>query len=278
MTRPASVQPGFLTLRLGIEGNPLRLAPAWTLLAGVILAGEATGSGLREAAPRLLVALLLVEPLWGALWGQLSAFTGQTEKPRPIHSLPPLPYARPQAPLTALWQRLRGERGDIWGRYAWLALLLAVMAAAALGAQALLATVALTILATLAVFVDRGLPALARGLAALAAVTLPGWLGFHLFAGAGTSLWPQPADRWVWFVLLAFSLLRFARDQAEDGGRRGWPALASLVTGAAMALGVSLMAGGLVAILLLLPLWLLPPTRWHGWQWLALVVSVWLLV
>lgn len=274
-TPPPAPAPGFLTLQLWAATGPLRLAPLWTLGAGAALAQgvPAWDWPPRAAIVQLLLAALLVEALWGAVWAQLHALP-TARQPAMDSDPPPLPYARTQAPLGRWWRWVRGETRHAGGRDAWLALTLALIVAAALGPAALIATLAAALLAALAAWFAPALPAVTRLLAALLAVALPWALGFQLLAAGDVLAWPQMAQLPVWLLLACFTLLRFGLDQWQGGGGRGWYAMALLALLALLGWQGKAVAAVIALLLLGLAAWRLPPARQHGWQWLALLAVI----
>ena len=94
--------------------SPWQLAAAWVLLASVVL--WAHGSWPAESVQRLLLALLLVDPVWGGIWDSLMLWqVTPAGTARADHVAPGLPYAVPEAPFTRLWALFRTD-GDAAAR------------------------------------------------------------------------------------------------------------------------------------------------------------------
>ena len=261
-----------------VRSQPWRLAPAWCLLAGVLLAGDWTFTA--NSLLRLLLALLLVDPAWGALWSQMTHFFQESAAvvtPR----LLPLPYARAEAPATRLWQWLHrdGETGR--GADTLLAFLMTGALSLVLRPAGIVAST-LAALLTLAAAADRHHhPSLVRLAQAVLAVALPWWLGANLFTGESASLWPRSSDRELWFLAVGFTLLAFGMEQALAGAGRlwFWGAHLLLVIGL-VAVGEPLAAGaaGLILLIPSLRLWPGSTTQLRSWLLLALGVTLLIVV
>lgn len=269
--------PGFLALRLWVADGPLRLAPLWCLLAGATLA--AGGWPAAVGSIRLLLAALLVEALWGGLWGQMQALPA-ARAGDPAAALP-LPYAAGEAPLGRLWRWLQGETRSVWGRDAWLALAVALIVAAALGRAAVAATLvaaAATLVvaeaATLLVAVRPRRAAPTTMATALLAVALPWALGVQLVVADGDLTWPERTLLPVWLLAACFTLLRLGLDRWQAGRGRGLYVAALLALPALLIWQGEILAAAGVLLILGLAAWRLSPARQHGWQWLALLLTV----
>lgn len=268
-----------ISLRFTFERGLLRLGPAWGLLAGAALAwNDAAGvaSPLRLAAT-LLVALALVEPVWGGAGSLMLALARSLAGIQPASMAltpPPLPYARPHAPLARLWLWLRNDGAGEDG-LSLMATLLAMAGAIALlfllspaaGRAALLSSLVVIVLAVMGAALEPAYPATARLLGAAAGLALPWLLGLWLFGR-------QTAPPSLWLLVGGFSLLAFAE---EDEGSAPMPfGLGYAAAAAALVWAGRPAAAGLVGLVCAVPAWRV----WHGrragvarWHWLALAVA-----
>lgn len=282
-----------ISLRFTFERGLLRLGPAWGLLAGAALAwNSAAGvaSPLRLAAT-LLVALALVEPIWGgvgsrmlALARSLAGIQPAGERPageRPASGwpasmalTPPMPYARPHAPLARLWLWLRDDGVGEDGLNL-MATLLAMTGALALlfllsptaGRAALLSSLVVIVLAMMGAMLAPAYPATARLLGAAAGLALPWLLGLGLFGR-------QTAPPSLWLLVGGFGVLAFAEEDESASplpfGLGYAAAVAALVWAGRPA------AAGLAGLVCAVPAWRVWQGRRAGvarWHWLALAAA-----
>ena len=223
--------PSFIGLQVWLADSPWRLSGAWLLLAGFVAA--AGREALHPPLLPLLLALVLVEVLWGALWVQWTR-----PDPWPLHRAarrPLLPYVQPGSPAARLlgWPA-PGPFAAIW-RSGLPMLLLALLVAAAAGRPAFWLTLAVLGAVALGVAARQaGLAWLYGWLQALVQVFLPFALGVAL-AGPWTALWPA-APQGLWLAALALGYLALARglvaDLAEAGGQRPYSAARLLLAAA----------------------------------------------
>jgi hypothetical protein len=246
----------WLDLRLW-PGRPLAGGgPLWAALCGLIVSG-----GLELDASAVLTAgftLFLAGPLWGGVWQAVAEadwFTpfSAREWAMPAPWLTLLPYTSPESPAGRLAQGL-GRVRVWWRERLWpgygaavvglvVVLPLSLGVALIVGRPAVVLTVAVWALATLAQMVDRGAGAPPSELQALAEGALP-WLLGHAVLGELT--WPSVA------LAAAFSLGYGAALGLAADSRRS---LAWLNGGQAVAVFVLVVEGqplGAVLVVLLL--------------------------
>jgi hypothetical protein len=85
-------------LQISLSRVPLRIAPAWSVLAGAIaVASMSGGTGLWI---RIVAAVILGDLAWGIL--RQYAQAGDVGDRQPVAFALPLPYAQPEAPLSRL--------------------------------------------------------------------------------------------------------------------------------------------------------------------------------
>lgn len=242
-----------LGLRFTIERGLLRLGPAWVLLAGAALGavgegvgGEGMGEGtspLRVMVVVAVVALALVEPIWGGVWAQMMAlarsFTGVGEGAgegvgegvgegtSPLRVLrmarmPRMPYAKAGAPLARVWLWLAEDEAPAPAGLGLVATLLAMAGATAMmllvepaaGRVAAAASVVATALAVMGAVLQPAFPATARLLGVAVGVALPWLLGMGLWG------WQAPPP-FVWLLIGGFCLVAIVEEMGEGGEGRG---------------------------------------------------------
>lgn len=251
-------------MRVWLAGSPWRLTGVWLALAGLV-----ASAGLRvqiQSLWSIALALLLADPLWGALWAQIAEGATAT---RPL-SRPRLPYAVADSPAGQLWRWL-GQAPVIVvaGLVAWL-----------LGPLAMALTGLALVLASIGGLASRaGLNSWVGWLRALTQVTLPFTLGVTL---AGP--WPaQPEGLWLASLLTAFTLLAVATELFGLNGARG-DITALAMAGTAVCAFTLLVAGlplvaGLIVLLAVGPLLalqradLVRPAALQTWWWLLAMVA-----
>jgi hypothetical protein len=283
---PPAPFPTLTDLRLGWRGSVLRPAPGWALVAGLLLSPHARPDDPLRAFTGVLLAFILVDPVWGALWHHLvSAARDLAVSTRAI--TPPLPYAHEQAPLARLWAWWQSDRA-FGGRATGLILLPLLALSLVLGRPALIASVIVLLAGLLAAAIGPAFPGGVRPLAALTALLMPWYVGLMLWAPAAASLWPlvrtgtTPTGAllltwglpvlFAWFALLDGD----PATTASPGGR--W----RLVGGHLLLIGCLALAGkphlaGLTALVLLEPTLALRrphtnPAPWHLFALLLLAV------
>lgn len=163
---------------------PWRVTAAWAALAG-LLAASRPPTGLSLTWPSIVLLLLLVDPLWGALW-RLAA--GRVEQ-LPLHERVIggrfwLPYLKDGSPAAHVFGRNTGETLPVLFRVAFPAVAINVLVASALGVQALLATALLVLLTLFGWISTRRAHNTPVFLHSVVTVALP-WLTAALIAGAG---------------------------------------------------------------------------------------------
>lgn len=247
-------QPSFVALRLWLADSPWRLSGGWLLLAGWLAAG-----GVPTGQPwlPLVLALVLAEVVWGALWSQLVPSHAW-----PLHQArrrPGLPYVQPGSPAARLlgWPDPGPAAAIVRAGLPLVAL--ALLLGLAIGWPALLASGLVVLIVLLAMAAQRaGLAGMTGWLQALVQAALPCALGVSL---AGP--WPVgPHGAWLAGLALGFTLLARAlisgRSQAAGDAQR----LLVAAAGAAAVVAVLLLNGqpvaaGLAGLLAAAPLLML---------------------
>ncbi len=258
MNQPAANRfPGHATigLQMWLQRNPLRLSPLWAFAAGVQQAGNWSSEW--DFVLRLIAGIAVVDMLWGAFWRQCHQWTELPRSHLADSGTVPLPYARPQAPLSRVWRWWQGDSGAIVGRDAWLALFLALLISAWLSPIAVLATAFAAMLALISTAALPALPLLSRLLAAVYSIALPWWLAWNLFAGDTSWRWPDTPHAGSWSLLILFTLLLFTIELRNLGHRQLWQWGSGILVditlwyffgpGAALLTGFTLLAAFLLA-------------------------------
>lgn len=230
----------IVDVRMWLDASPWRIAAGWTVLAGLF----ASGYALDEIIARITsIALLflLADPLWGSIWGLMSAPDSLPATQRtPGNSRVWLPYLRSGSPAA----RLLGTDGpsvlaQIF-RGVLPAVLLALVVATLLHPAALWLTLLLVGVST-ARWLQSQLPAVMSGLlAGIATVLLP-WLLVVLAL--------EDADNTSAQMILAglWALHLWGAGAAHNPVTQPWGLLG--LAGAQLGIGILLIA-------LRLPLWL----------------------
>lgn len=197
--RRAAAQPGtaevmassLFSAQVWAEASFWRPAALWAGVAGVFSVG-ATMSSVDWRT--LALALLLVDVLWGSVW-RLAG--GRTQS----LALPPgslrrrvwLPYLQPGSPAARIFS---GDHRDVWPlafRTGLPAIVLALLAAAALGMEAILLTVAVVIIAVAGWTARHALGGIPILLAGMVSIGLPWLLLMLQMAPAGAEIeWLAP--------------------------------------------------------------------------------------
>lgn len=269
-SQPVSSLPdeSLINARLVLVGPLWRPAAAWMLLAGFV-----ASSGLAIRQPSLLpllFALLLADPLWGALWAQT---VRRPAPPRQDHLRRGwLPYAQPSA--------LGGGQGPAAAlvREGLPPLAAAAVVAAAVGPAAVWATALVVVFCALGGLASRAaiLPVVAW-LRVLVGVALPFGLGVAL--AGGWFGWPVSAQ--LVAVGLGVTLMAGAGHAPMD--REPYPLLWGGL-GAAVLVAAFLLAGqavlaGVVGLLTAGPLLQLAhpqrarPKTLSAWLWVTAMVA-----
>ncbi|UCC64928.1 MAG: hypothetical protein JSV36_07780 [Anaerolineae bacterium] len=258
MAKDRTLNSRWIDLRLWV-GRPLAGGgPLWATLCGLIVSG-----GLRLNAGVALTAgfvLFLAGPVWGVVWQAVAMadwFTpfSASEWAAPAPWITLLPYTGPDSPAGRLAERL-GQVRVWWRERLWpdhgsavvelaVALPLSLGLAWIVGRPAVVLTVAVWALSTLAALVDRGAGTPPTELQAIVEGGLP-WLMGH--AALGELTWPSVISATAFTVSYAAAL-------ALAAGRRR--PLAWLNGGQMGALAVLVVTGhplpAVFGILLLLP-------------------------
>ncbi len=226
---PATCSSALLDARLWLELSPWRVSAAWSLAAAVLAAG--IGDVSRTVSPQILVLLfLLVDPLWGNMWGGLA-----TPEALPrihfsmLHRRPWLPYLAMGSPAA----RLFGMHGpgvlSVLAR-AWVpGVLVAFAVAFAIGMPAVWATVVVlgfAVIGWLQRYVALMPPSVLHSLVVVAA---PWALGMTVF---GLDLWSV----YHWALVLLWTVHVWGANHSLDvtGARSGLGALAFAQAGIAL--------------------------------------------
>lgn len=104
---PATSSSALLDARYWLDLSPWRISAAWSLAAAALAAG--IGEVIRSVSPQLIVLLfLLVDPLWGNIWGGLTASEALPRiRESVLRRRPWMPYLRSDSPAA----RLFGQEG-----------------------------------------------------------------------------------------------------------------------------------------------------------------------
>ena len=231
MAFPATSSSALLDARLWLELSPWRISAAWSLAAAVLAAG--IGDVSRTVSPQMLVLLfLLVDPLWGNMWGGLA-----TPEALPriqysmLHRRPWLPYLTMGSPAA----RLFGMHGpgvlSILAR-AWLPGVLATFVAAfAIGMPAVWATLVVLGIAVIG-WLQRHVALISASvLHSLVVVAAPWVLGMMLF---GPDLWS--GYHWALIFLWTVHVWGANRSLDNPGARSGLAGMALAQAGIALLL------------------------------------------
>lgn len=242
----------LLDARVWVELSPWRLSAGWSLLAAALAAG--IGDVAAALSPQVLVLLfLLVDPLWGSIWGSLTTpgalpHLRQTVQRQRLW----LPYLTPGSPAA----RLFGTDGPgllaILFRAGLPGTVLALLVAFSLGTAAVWATVAVLVLA-IGGWLHREVELVpVPVLHSLAAVALPWVLGLIVF---GRDPW-QPVF-WLPALLWTVHAWGGSRHLEQPGERLGLAGMALAELGLALFLIVSRVPLWLAVLALLwAPVWL----------------------
>ena len=228
---PATSSSALLDARFWLELSPWRISAAWSLAAAVLAAG--IGDVSRTVSPPMLVLLfLLVDPLWGNMWGGLV-----TPEALPriqysmLHRRPWLPYLTMGSPAA----RLFGMHGpgvlSILAR-AWLPGALATFVAAfAIGMPAVWATLVVLGIAVMG-WLQRHVALISASvLHSLVVVAAPWALGMMLF---GPDLWS--GYHWALIFLWTVHVWGANRSLDNPGARSGLAGMALAQAGIALLL------------------------------------------
>lgn len=234
-------------MRMWVDGSPLRVAGAWTMLAGLV---ATTGFSLPTGSLLVIVlALLLADPIWGGIWAQVAGRSVWPDRPAQPHR-GWLPYASQNG-----FGGRAGLPGALLSEVLPL-LLVALLVAAMVSRVALALTIAVAVLSALGWLARRSsLYTVASWLQVLVQVTAPFVLGVSVVQSAPA--WPSSAS----LLLLAAGLTFLARADLAAMAQEAFPLLLAII-GSALVVGSSAAAGqpiaaGLLALLAAGPLFLL---------------------
>ena len=235
----------LVQLQISLSRVPLRIAPAWSVLAGAVAVARAPGD------PGLWIRVVAAVILGDLAWGVLRQYAAATVSAQPVAFALPLPFAQPTAPLSRLLGGL-AFGGATWHGAA-AGVVLALGGAILLGWPAVaLSLIAIGVTALAGPLARRGdYPAAAY---ACLDVLLPWTLGM---VAAG---WKLRGDPWLGplGVAAALTALQWGVLRAANGEGRGAPrALAAGTLAVIAALAAFRMPGaaGLAAVLLAPPLY-----------------------
>ena len=231
VTIPATSSSALLDARFWLELSPWRISAAWSLAAAALAAG--VGEVGRTVSPQMLALLfLLVDPLWGNIWGGLATpealprirYTMQ-------HRRPWLPYLAMGSPAA----RVLGMHGpsvlSVAAR-AWLpGVVVAIAAASAIGLEAVWATLVVLGLAVSG-WLSRHVPLVSASvLHSVAVVAAPWILGLTLFG-----LDPWDGHHWALVLLWTMHVWGANRCMEDVGARRGLTVMAVAQAGISLML------------------------------------------
>lgn len=244
---------GLVNAQFWSENSFWRPAAFWAGVAGVLSAGV-TQNALDWRM--LALALLLVDVLWGSVW----RLAGGRRQLLPLNSsiLPRaqiwLPYLQPGSPAARIFS---GDHGDVWAlafHVGLPTLLLAALAAAALGVEALLLTIAVAFLAIFGWIARHTLQGIPIFLAALVTIGLP-WLLLM------RQMRPDGAGEWTALSLAACWVLHYWGETRMLAAPRDTVAMALLAIAeigvCALLIFVQAPLWLAIIILLFLPTWLM---------------------
>lgn len=203
---------GLVNVQTWADQSFWRPAALWAGLAGVLAAGAPIE---RIDWRALMLALLLVDVLWGAVW----RLAGGRElllplAPRPVRQQAWLPYLQPGSPAARVFS---GSHQDLWPlifRVGAPTTLLAMLVAAVLGTEALGLTAvvaALTVLGWTARHTLHGIPIV---LASLVSVGLP-WLLLLWHTGAEPAWGAAPVAAAALWTLHHWGEVRILGDKHD---------------------------------------------------------------
>lgn len=242
-----SAHASLVGMRLWLDGSPLRVAGAWTMLAGLV---AATGLAVStESLLAVVMALLLADPIWGGMWAQVacrSVWPGRlVQRQRGW-----LPYANQSGPAGR-----SGLPGALLSEVLPL-LLVALLVALLVSPIAVGLTLIVAFLCALGWLARRsGLTTVVPWLQVMVQVIAPFALGVS-FAQT-TPAWPVSAS----LISFAGGLTLLARADLAAAAQDMFPLLLA-IAGSILVVGSSVIAGqpiaaGLLALLAAGPLFLL---------------------
>lgn len=231
VTIPATSSSALLDARLWLELSPWRISGAWSLAAAALVAG--IGDVSRTVSPQVLVLLfLLVDPLWGNMWGGLATPDALPRIQNSIlHRRPWLPYLAMGSPAARLFG-LHGSGVLATLARAWFpGVLVAFVAAFSIGMPAVLATLVVLVIA-LNGWLQRYVGLISVSvLHSFVAVAAPWTLGLALF---GVDFW----SGYNWTLILLWTVHVWAANRCLEnpGERSGLVGMALAQAGIALLL------------------------------------------
>ena len=217
---PATSSSALLDARFWLELSPWRISAAWSLAAAALAAG--IGEVISNVSPQLILLLfLLVDPLWGNVWGGLAA---SEALPRIRQSIlrrrPWMPYLELGSPAARLFGQEGAGVHSILAR-AWLpGVAVAFVVAFAIGAPAVWMTLAVFGV-SVGGWIQRHVPMVPSAvLHSLVVVAGPWILGLMIFG-----LDPWSGHNWAMVLLWTVHAWGGNRCLEEPEARRGlWSA------------------------------------------------------
>lgn len=186
---PAARLPPSATLNIQVwlQAVPWRPTAGWSVVAGLLAAGAFSAAALDW--PRLILAWLLADLLWGSLWRMAGGRAQLLPLGREMgEARLRLPYLQPGSPAAELLNLDTANSMPYVVRIAAPTLGLALLVALALGRAALIGT-ALMAAVTVLGWILRRSPGIPTPLLhALAVVALPWWLTLTLFGAGATRM------------------------------------------------------------------------------------------
>ena len=178
---PVTSSSALLDARFWLELSPWRISAAWSLAAAALVAG--IGELFRSVSPQLIVLLfLLVDPLWGNIWGGLAASEALPRiRQTVLRRRPWMPYLELGSPAGRLFGQEGAGVHSILGR-AWLpGVAVAFVVALAIGVPAVWMTLAVFAV-SVASWIQRHVPMFPTSvLHSLVVVAGPWILGLMIF-------------------------------------------------------------------------------------------------
>ena len=231
----------IIDVRMWFDQSPWRIAAGWTVLAALLATG-ASLNDLSTHAATFVLLFLLADPLWGSVWGLMSAPDSLPALRQSIeHSHIWLPYLRSGSPAARLFGMDGPSILAVVYRVALPAIFFALVVSLLLPPAALWLTLILVAVSTIGWLHQQIESIPITLLSVLVTVALP-WLLVAFVAGAGT-------DQTNQLVLAALWTVHVWGAQTERSGGPKTQALA--------AIGASQVGIGLLLVLLQLPLWLI---------------------
>ncbi|MCL4831536.1 MAG: hypothetical protein KJZ86_03815 [Caldilineaceae bacterium] len=249
---PVIAGSSIVDLRMWFDESPWRIAAGWSALAALLATGVAP-AGLGRQVQTLLLLFVLVDPLWGSIWGLMSAPETLPSLQRSMQrSRIWLPYLRSGSPAARLFGMDGPSILALIYRVALPAIALAVAISLILHPAALWLTTAVIVISTAGWLHQQVESIPVRLLYGLVSVFLP-WMLVILVLGAEANLTAQLllAALWTCHLWAAYLL------QTEDTKHLGLALLAASQIGIGVLLiGLRLPLWLVFVVLFFLPTWL----------------------